>query len=231
MENLTVIVPVYNEEKFLGESLNRLLMIEQNFKILIVDDCSTDNSINVAKSFVKNNPNIKLITKNTNEGKGSALIEGFKNITTEYCTIHDADLEYFPSDLIDMYKKIDKKTLILGSRFIGNIERKNIYFRTLVANKIMSKFFSIINKVKVTDVATCYKMFPVVLVNNIELLEKGFSIEIELLSNLLNNSERYFEVPIHYEGRSYKEGKKIKFIDGILYLKNTLKYRINNAQY
>lgn len=226
MENLSVIVPVYNEEKFLKKSLKRLLEIDEGLNILIVDDCSEDNSVNIAKSFSESNPRIKLITKNRNQGKGSVLVEGFKNVDTEYCAIHDADLEYFPKDLTSMYQEINEKTIVLGSRFIGNLERKNIYIRTFIANKFMSKFFSLINRVRVSDVATCYKMFPTNMVKNLDLQEQGFSIEVELLSKLLEKSSNYIEIPIHYEGRSYKEGKKIKLKDGIYYLINTIKYRV-----
>lgn len=226
MENLTVIVPVYNEEKFLDRSIKRLLELEESLNILIIDDCSEDNSVNIAKSFSENNPRIKLLIKDKNQGKGSVLVEGFKNVDTKYCTIHDADLEYFPKDLTSMYEKINEKTIVLGSRFIGDLERKNIYIRTFIANKFMSKFFSLINRVRVSDVATCYKMFPTNMVKNLHLQEQGFSIEIELLSKLLEKSANYVEIPIHYEGRSYKEGKKIKLKDGIYYLLNTIKYRV-----
>ena len=225
MENLTVIVPVYNEEKLISSSLNRLIALKKNFKILVVDDCSDDGSVEIIKSIVKKNKNIQLIEKDTNQGKGSTIVEGFKNVDTEFCTIHDADLEYFPDDLIDMHKKINKNTLVLGSRFIGDTERKNIYIRTYYANKLMSRFFSLVHNVSVSDVATCYKMFSTDKVKDLALQEKGFSIEIELLSKLLKNYENYIEVPIKYEGRSYSEGKKIKFKDGISYLINTVRYK------
>ena len=184
MENLTVIVPVYNEEKLISSSLNRLIALKKNFKILVVDDCSDDGSVEIIKSIVKKNKNIQLLEKDTNQGKGSTIVEGFKNVDTEFCTIHDADLEYFPDDLIDMHKKINKNTLVLGSRFIGDTERKNIYIRTYYANKLMSRFFSLVHNVSVSDVATCYKMFSTDIVKDLVLQEKGFSIEIELLSKL-----------------------------------------------
>ena len=95
MENLTVIVPVYNEEKLISSSLNRLIALKKNFKILVVDDCSDDGSVEIIKSIVKKNKNIQLLEKDINQGKGSTIVEGFKNVDTEFCTIHDADLGIF----------------------------------------------------------------------------------------------------------------------------------------
>ena len=225
MKNLTVIVPVYNEELFLEQSLDRLLALEKDFKILIVDDCSSDNSPNIAQQYAKEYEYITFIKKNNNGGKGSVLKEAFKHVNTDFLVIHDADLEYFPQDLLIMYKNMDKNSFILGSRFIGNIKRENIYLRTYIANKVMSYFFSIVFLKKVTDIATCYKMFPSNVIQSQTIKERGFSIEIEIAAKLIKSKLNYSEVPIKYSGRTYDEGKKIKFSDGILYLLNTIKYR------
>tara|TARA_B100001113_G_C21079034_1_gene609030 strand:- start:475 stop:1224 length:750 start_codon:yes stop_codon:yes gene_type:complete len=225
MENLTVIVPVYNEELFLEQSLDRLLALEKDFKILIVDDCSSDNSPNIAQQYAKEYEYITFIKKDNNGGKGSVLKEAFKHVNTDFSVIHDADLEYFPQDLLIMYKNMDKNSFVLGSRFIGNIKRENIYLRTYIANKVMSYFFSIVFLKKVTDIATCYKMFPSHVIQSQTIKERGFSIEIEIAAKLIKSKLNYSEVPIKYSGRTYDEGKKIKFSDGILYLVNTIKYR------
>ena len=124
--------------------------------------------------------------------------------------------------------KKNPDTLILGSRFIGNKVRKNVYFRTNVANRVMSLFFSVVNFCYITDVATCYKLMPTKFFKEVTLKEKGFSIEVELLSKFLKTNKSILEVPIKYEGRSYIEGKKIKTSDGFKYLYNTLKYRFFN---
>jgi len=151
-------------------------------------------------------------------------------IKTSHVVIHDADLEYFPDDIIEMFSlaKNNPDTLILGSRFIGNKVRKNVYFRTNVANRVMSLFFSVVNFCYITDVATCYKLMPTKFFKEVTLKEKGFSIEVELLSKFLKTNKSILEVPIKYEGRSYIEGKKIKTSDGFKYLYNTLKYRFFN---
>lgn len=111
-----------------------------------------------------------------------------------------------------------KNSLILGSRFIGKRKRNNIYLRTYLANKFLSFLFSLVYKVKVTDVASCYKLFPSHLYKDYKLKEKGFSVEIEMLSKFVKSGSSVIEVPISYEGRSYDEGKKIKFSDGFKYI-------------
>ena len=226
MKNLTVIVPVYNEELFLEESLNRLLKLKKNFAILIVDDCSSDDSPKIAQKYANQYEGITFIKKDKNGGKGSVLKEAFKHVNTDFAVIHDADLEYFPQDLLIMYKNMDINSFVLGSRFIGNIKRENIYLRTYIANKFMSYFFSIVFLKKVTDIATCYKMFPTHVIQSQTIKESGFSIEIEIAAKLIKSKLNYLEVPIKYSGRTYDEGKKIKFSDGILYLINTIKYRL-----
>ena len=114
--------------------------------------------------------------------------------------------------------------MILGSRFIGNKTRKNVYKRTFIANKVMSLFFSIVHFVKITDIATCYKLLPAEFFRQVKIIEKGFSIEVEIVSKFLKHNKSVYEVPISYSGRSYEEGKKIMIIDGFYYLVNTIKY-------
>tara|TARA_B100000427_G_scaffold68882_1_gene55247 strand:- start:295 stop:987 length:693 start_codon:yes stop_codon:yes gene_type:complete len=230
MINLSVIVPFYNEEKFLEQSVNRLLENNIFKKILLVDNNSTDQSGNIAQKLVQNNENIELYKTDKRKGKGVALSKAKEFITTSHVVIHDADLEYFPEDLTEMFEKSKESSnsMILGSRFIGDKERKNVYIRTSVANKVMSLFFSIVNFYYISDVATCYKLMPADFFKQTTLKENGFSIEIELLSKFLKYNRSVKEVPIKYKGRSYSEGKKIKASDGLLYLVNTLRYRFIN---
>ena len=143
---------------------------------------------------------------------------------------HDADLEYFPKDILEMHKLSlnNQNSMILGSRFIGTKKRSNLYSRTYIANKTMSLFFSFINFYRITDVATCYKLVPTNFLKNTNFKENGFSFEIEILSKFLKYNKSVYEVPISYEGRSYEEGKKIKTIDGFLYLFNTIRYKFFN---
>ena len=230
MINLSVIVPFFNEEQFLEESVDRLLSNDIYSSIYLIDNNSTDNSHNIAKNLETQHKKIELHKTNKKKGKGSALGFSRSLIKTSHVVIHDADLEYFPEDIVEMFDlaQANQNSLILGSRFIGSKQRENIYLRTFLANKIMSLFFSFVNFYKVTDVATCYKLMPSKFFINTELKENGFSIEIELLSKFLKYNKSILEVPIAYEGRSYSEGKKIKAFDGIQYLLNTIKYRFFN---
>ena len=196
MINLSVIVPFFNEEKFLDESVNRLLSNDIYTSIYLIDNNSTDNSYEIAKNLAGNNEKIELFKTGKNKGKGSVLAYSKNLITTSHVVIHDADLEYFPEDIIEMFDlaKQNQKSLILGSRFIGSKERKNIYLRTFIANKVMSLFFSLVNFYRISDVATCYKLMPVEFFNNIDLKEHGFSIEIELLSKFLKYIEDHLTI-------------------------------------
>tara|TARA_B100001287_G_scaffold175317_1_gene147793 strand:+ start:370 stop:1065 length:696 start_codon:yes stop_codon:yes gene_type:complete len=226
--SLAVIVPFFNEEKTIELSLRRLLKIEIVQQIICVNDCSEDKSLEIVEQIKNEDTRIKIISNKANYGKGHAITSAKKYVKTSHVAIHDADLEYFPEDLVFMWEKVDKfnNSLILGSRFIGSKSRKNLYKRTYLANKLMSLFFSLIHFYKVSDVATCYKLFPNKFFQSINLFEKGFSIEIELLSKFLKFNRSIVEIPIKYEGRSYSEGKKIKTKDGVLYLINTVKYKL-----
>lgn len=228
MDNLGVIVPFYNEKNTLAESIERLLNQNIFAEIILSDDNSNDGSDKIAKQYEDSNENIKYIKSLENKGKGNALNNAKDFITTKFVVIHDADLEYFPEDIVEMFEKAktNPQSLIIGSRFIGNKERINIYRRTYFANKVMSLFFSLIHFCKISDIATCYKMMATKNFKEIELVENGFSIEIELVSKFLKKYKSIIEVPIKYEGRSYEEGKKIRPLDGLMYLINSIKYKI-----
>ena len=227
MINLTAIVPFYNEENTLRQSVQRLLNEEIFSEIILSDDNSSDNSLEIAKTLSNDYQHIKYISSDKNLGKGNAINNAVSILNTSHVVIHDADLEYLPEDIVQMYEKAltNQNSLILGSRFIGTKKRENVYLRTYVANRVMSIFFSLVNFYWVSDVATCYKLMPSKFLKNISIKEQGFSIEIEMLSKFLKYNKHIHEVPISYEGRSYEEGKKIKVSDGIMYILNTLKYR------
>ena len=227
MINLTAIVPFYNEENTLKQSVERLLNEDIFSEIILSDDNSSDNSLEIAKTLSKEYQHIKYISSERNLGKGNAINNAVSILNTSHVVIHDADLEYFPEDIVQMYEKAiaNQNSLILGSRFIGTKKRENVYLRTYFANRVMSTFFSLVNFYWVSDVATCYKLMPSNFLKNISIKEQGFSIEIEVLSKFLKYNKHILEIPISYEGRSYDEGKKIKVTDGIMYIVNTLKYR------
>jgi glycosyltransferase involved in cell wall biosynthesis len=230
MKNLAVIVPFYNEKDFLEISLKRVTDLDIFDQIILTDDCSNDGSSEIALNLAKSNPIIEYTNGATNSGKGQALNNAKHLIRTSHVVIHDADLEYFPDDIVEMFNLVEDnpESLILGSRFIGTKDRKNVYFRTNLANRTMSLFFSLVNFQYITDIATCYKLMPTSFFKDLNIKEKGFSIEVELLSKFLKTNRNIIEVPIKYEGRSYTDGKKIKASDGFKYLFNTVKYRFFN---
>ena len=228
MKTLTAIVPAYNEENTIEESLNSLIKQEYISEIIIVNDGSTDKTLDIVNQFKDIDSRIIVFSSLKNKGKGNSLNSVRAMVTSDYVVIHDADLEYDPKDLYDMYNLITGKNLILGTRFKGSKQRTNIYLRTFIANKIMSKFFSIIHNSKISDIATCYKMMPGEFFKNTLFKENGFSIEIEMVAKFLKTNRDIVESPISYNGRSYKDGKKIKTLDGFLYLFNTLKYKFIN---
>lgn len=224
---LGVIVPIYNEEKYLKESINRLLEVDIFSQIILVDDNSNDSSFEIASNFAREHLHITAIKTYNNEGKGNAVITGAKIINTKYLIVHDADLEYFPSDIPELYQESVKypKSLILGSRVLGDKQRKNIYYHTYLGNKIFAKIFSIFNGVKISDIASCYWLINVDQFMKLNLCEKGFAIEVEVLSKFIKTGNSIKEVPIKYYARSYEQGKKIKFRDAVAILGKIIKYR------
>lgn len=225
--NLSVIIPFYNEEKYLETSVNRVLEIKNIEKIFLVNDGSTDDSLNIANKLANQNEIIEILSSKSNLGKGNALKIAKQHINTSHVVIHDADLEYFPEDIQEMFDVAIKNPscLILGTRFKGIKSRKNLYFRTLVANRGLSFLFSIVFFHRVSDIATCYKLMPCEFFKNYETREKGFSIEVELLAKFLKTKNKIKEVPIKYEGRSYEQGKKIGLKDGFIFIYTIFKYR------
>ncbi len=225
--SITAIVPVYNEEKFLRQSVTRLLDVEEINTIYLIDDCSTDSSRQIMEELLLENNKIRLFQTEKNGGKGKAICSVQKELTTDYVIIHDADLEYDPKDIKRMIEKIDtiNPNLVLGSRFLHE-NKKQIYLRTFLANKFLSMVFSIVYFVKVTDIATCYKLMPTDYFKFKQFFEKGFAIEVELLSKYFKSNKNFSEVPIKYNARSYEDGKKIKLKDGIKYLFAIFKYRL-----
>jgi len=227
MFTLAVIIPVFNEENTLQESYNRLNEIDDIItQIIIVDDYSTDSSRKIINEIVNQNTKVTVLENPRNLGKGAALMKAQESITTEFVVVHDADLEYFPRDLRNMYEIIKQNNidLVIGSRFLKD-NKKIIYYRTYYANKFLSKIFSFIYKKKVTDVATCYKMMRASYFKNVKLQEKGFSIEVELLAKYFNRNTQFLEYPINYAARTYEEGKKIKILDGFKYLLSMVKHK------
>ena len=174
MKTLTVLVPFYNEENTILKSIEKLDSLTFINEVILLNDGSTDNSLDMVNKFIKNKIKYKILSYKENIGKGAVLNKSREHISNDYVVIHDADLEYSPKDLIEMFKFADGSNLVLGSRFIGKKQRSNIYFRTYIANKVISLFFSLINQKRITDVATCYKLMPTSFFKQNNFKEKGF---------------------------------------------------------
>ena len=223
----TVIMPFFNEENTLEIAVTNLVNEDFASEIILVNDGSNDKSYEIATSLQNKHEFIKLIESKENKGKGHALKLGINEASKKYIGVLDADLEYSPNDLKNLFQEIDINNLdiVCGSRFIGDFKRDNIYVRTYLANKFLSMFFSIIHREKVTDIATCLKVFRKTLFDSIDLKANGFSIEVEILAKTLSKSDNFKEFPISYTARSYEEGKKIKLIDGFRYIYSILKFK------
>lgn len=226
----TVIMPFFNEENTLEIAVTNLVNEDFASEIILVNDGSNDNSYEIASSLQNKYEFIKLIESKENKGKGHALKLGINVASKKFIGVLDADLEYSPNDLKNLFKEIDINNLdiVCGSRFIGDFKRDNIYVRTYLANKFLSMFFSIIHREKVTDIATCLKVFRKTLFDSIDLKANGFSIEVEILAKTLSKSNNFKEFPISYTARSYEEGKKIKLIDGFRYIYSIIRYFFKN---
>jgi dolichol-phosphate mannosyltransferase len=221
-----VVVPIFNEEEYLEQSLERLLKIEEIKQIILVDDCSTDSSFELALNFESKYQKISSFQLDKNSGKGHAVQLGATFLSTDYLIVHDADLEYFPEDIVEMYNEAIKlpESLIIGSRVNGDKERTNIYYSTYIGNKIFAYIFSILNQTKLSDIASCYWLINLTTFRGLNLNEKGFAIEVEVLSKFLLTGSTIKEVPIKYEARSYENGKKIKLKDAISIFYKIIKY-------
>ena len=220
-------MPFFNEENTLEMAITNLVNEDFASEIILVNDGSNDKSYEIASSLQNKHKFIKLIESKENKGKGHALKLGINVASKKFIGVLDADLEYSPNDLKNLFQEIDINNLdiVCGSRFIGDFKRDNIYVRTYLANKFLSMFFSIIHREKVTDIATCLKVFRKTLFDSIDLKANGFSIEVEILAKTLSKSDNFKEFPISYTARSYEEGKKIKLIDGFRYIYSILKFK------
>ena len=225
-KQITAVVPFLNEEKYIEESVLRLINTNLFKHIILVNDNSTDKSREIAESLCSKFEYIELINLDKQKGKGNAIKVALKKVNTSHLIVHDADLEYFPSDIIDMFEvaKNNPSTLVLGSRTIGEKTRNNKYKITYYGNKYLTYFFSLINFYNLSDIASCYWLIETDVLKSLDIKENGFGIEVEVLSKFLRRNKNIIEVPINYDGRSYSDGKKINVYDGILIFYKIIKY-------
>lgn len=233
---LSIIIPVFNEEKTIREVLQRivgLVLPHAEKEIIVVDDGSKDNTAGIIKGFIKNKKNIQFF-KQQNMGKGAAVRSGILHATGDYIIIQDADLEYDPLDIIKMLDIVQQKKadVVYGTRLkrpphFKKEERSSQFLLHYVGNKFLSLVTSVLYGQWITDMETCYKLFPRSAVEKMTLTARGFEFEPEITAKLMKAGFTIYEVPIQTKPRSYTEGKKLNtFHDGRKALWTLLKYRI-----
>jgi glycosyltransferase involved in cell wall biosynthesis len=216
---ISVIIPVFNEEKFVLQTLEEVNKQKNNFnlEVIIIDDFSTDNTLKI----IENNSNLfdKIIKNKKNYGKGKSITLGIKEATGDIILLQDCDLEYDPEEykkLIEPFTKYNAD-VVLGSRFRGSGAKRIIYFAHHIANKFLNFLINLLLNKNFSDVETGFKVIKKNKLDLINLEQDGFGIEIELIMKLSRIDSKIYEVGITYNGRTYNEGKKIKFIDGVIH--------------
>lgn len=228
---LSIIIPIFNEKNTLLKLLN---LIEKETDIskqlILVDDQSTDNSLELIKKY-NFKSDYKILSHDFNKGKGACIKTAKHFVYGDIVLIQDADLEYSPKDYKKLLQPIlsNETNVVYGSRVMGKNRYKNKQFTSILRiffNHMLTIISNIINKQNLTDAHTCYKVFKKDILDKINLIENDFSFCPEITSKISRLNEKIVEVPVNYAGRSYKEGKKIKLIDGIKALRTLLKYGI-----
>jgi len=221
---ISAIIPVYNEKNYILKTINAVL--EENLidEIIIVDDASNDGSTEILKTF--NHSKVKIIFSKKNKGKGSAIKAGLNVCKSPLVLIQDADQEYNPSDIKDLYQPFINSNVdvVYGSRFISSKPRRIVYFKNFIANKALSFLVNFLVDKNFSDVMCGYKLIKTDLLKKLSLEENGFAIEIEITMKLSKLQSIFYEVGISYYGRTIEEGKKIRFIDALKCVYSCFKY-------
>ena len=215
---ISVIVPAYNEEKTIASVLEALLReVPDVYEIIVVDDGSKDQTAPIAETLSQRDGKIKVIRQPVNQGKTAALRTGFAASTGDIVLVQDADLEYDPVDIPILVEPIQqgKADVVYGSRFMTRRASRVLYFRHYIANQGLTFLSNLFTDLNLSDVETGYKAFRGEIIRNMIIETRGFGFEIEVTAKVSKLKCRVYEVPISYYGRTYEEGKKIGFRDGV----------------
>lgn len=228
MNKVTVLIPVYNEINTLDEILKKVENADfcgLEKEIILIDDASSDGTKDLYKNY-----NYKVLYHETNQGKGAALRDGFKEATGDIVVIQDADLEYDPEDYAPLIRLIldGKADVCYGSRLTGSKPSRSFMFHHLIGNKVLSCLTNILYGSTLTDMETCYKAFRREFVQDITIKSNRFDFEPEITAKVLKKGARLYELPISYFGREFAEGKKITWRDGFHAIWALVKFRFTD---
>lgn len=224
---LSILMPVYNEKDTILEVLNKVDKVElpqrMSREVIIIDDFSSDGTRKILKEL---KGNYKIIYHDKNCGKGAAIKSGLKEASGDIIIIQDADLEYNPDEYSKLLAPIlnNEAKVVYGSRFLEN-KHKPKYYLFYLGNKFLSFLSSILYGQRISDMETCYKVFKSEIIKNINIKSNRFNIEPEITAKLIMAGHKIKEIPINYQGRSFKEGKKIGWRDGVIAIYTLIKYR------
>lgn len=219
-------MPAYNEEATLEEIVGLVLKIPQLAELIIVDDCSRDRTPEIAAAIVARDARVRYVRQEKNGGKTEALKKGFELSTGDIVIVQDADMEYDPAEIADVIAPIidGHADVVYGSRFMVKRAARVIYFYHYLANKGLTFLSNMLTNLNMSDVETCYKAFRGDIIRNMVITSSGFGFEIEVTAKIAKLRCAVYEVPISYYGRTYEEGKKIGFKDGVAALWYIAKY-------
>jgi len=215
---LSVVVPAYNEAGTLGEVVRKLLSVPCLLEVIIVDDCSTDGTGELARRLAEMHPQVRLVRHERNAGKTAALKTGFALTTGQIVIVQDADLEYDPGDIYGVIRPIleGHADVVFGSRFLVRRAARVLYFYHFLANKFLTYLSNSLTNLNMTDIETGYKAFRGEIIRNMLIVSSGFGFEVEVTAKIAKLKVAIYEVPISYYGRTYAEGKKIVLSDGLI---------------
>lgn len=213
---ISVLIPVYNEVETIKEIVVRVQKVEVEKEIVIVDDSSTDGTRECLREIAQSQENVKVIYHDRNQGKGAALRTGFQQLNGDVVIIQDADLEYDPKEYPVLLEPIldGRADVVYGSRFLGGPHRV-LFFWHYLGNKFLTLLSNMLTNLNLTDMETCYKVFKKEVLDEIKIKSNRFAFDPEFTAKIAKKNFRIYETPISYSGRTYAEGKKIGWRDGI----------------